>query len=47
MFDGDAAAGPVPILFAANPEATAAANENVDFTIVYLAKIFFKFFVIF
>ena len=25
MFDGDAAAGPVPILFAANPEAAAAA----------------------
>ncbi len=27
MFDGDAAAGPVPILFAANPEAAAAAIE--------------------
>ncbi len=27
MFDGDAAAKPVPILFAANPEAAAAAIE--------------------
>jgi hypothetical protein len=27
MFDGDAAAGPVPILFIANPEAAAAAIE--------------------
>jgi hypothetical protein len=27
MFDGDTAAGPVPILFAANPEAAAAAIE--------------------